>query len=345
MRRLACKTVGLLLLLFCFTKGFAKEQREKIIFLSPTFENTGGFFKQLTDGLAKELQEHHIDVEVMHCRTLVDHVRRNSKYLYGNNVKFLFMLDCDRADVINRIKRDKKVLVVWEPPMWSPGAYTELARKQFATIMTFRDDLVDNNQYFKIAYPNLKPMVDPVPFQQRKFCCSVSGDMRRNEKNELYTERRRAISFFNKYAPELFDHYGRRGCWRRYGYQVFKGEIPGYTGAKVEVIKNYKFSICYENTRDLPGYITEKILDCFKAGVIPIYLGADNITDYIPKDCFIDKRDFQTYQELLYFLKNMTEEEHNCYIERIREFLASDQAKVFTHEGLIQYFKKMVLTK
>jgi hypothetical protein len=63
-------------------------------------------------------------------------------------------------------------------------------------------------------------------------------------------------------------------------------------------LEKYKFSICYENARDTPGYITEKIFDCFFAGCVPIYWGANNITDHIPKECFIDKRDFEDYKVL-----------------------------------------------
>lgn len=34
-----------------------------------------------------------------------------------------------------------------------------------------------------------------------------------------------------------------------------------------------KHYFCFENVRDLPGYITEKIFDCFFAEYIPIYWG------------------------------------------------------------------------
>jgi hypothetical protein len=40
--------------------------------------------------------------------------------------------------------------------------------------------------------------------------------------------------------------------------------------SKKNTLEKYKFSICYENARDIPGYITEKIFDCFFAGCVPI---------------------------------------------------------------------------
>jgi hypothetical protein len=36
-------------------------------------------------------------------------------------------------------------------------------------------------------------------------------------------------------------------------------------------------------TQRLPGYITEKIFDCFIAGVVPVYLGWDGAGRFIPK--------------------------------------------------------------
>ncbi|WP_226896450.1 glycosyltransferase family 10 domain-containing protein [Poseidonibacter ostreae] len=60
----------------------------------------------------------------------------------------------------------------------------------------------------------------------------------------------------------------------------------------------------------MPGYITEKIFDSFFAGCVPVYLGADNITEHIPKECFIDKREFDTYEKLYKYLKNMSDEEY-----------------------------------
>ena len=62
----------------------------------------------------------------------------------------------------------------------------------------------------------------------------------------------------------------------------------GTLTSKNQTMQMYKFSICYENARGLPGYITEKIFDSFLANV-PIYWGADNISKHIPDECFIDK--------------------------------------------------------
>jgi hypothetical protein len=106
----------------------------------------------------------------------------------------------------------------------------------------------------------------------------------------------------------------------------------GIASPKIPILRNYKFNICYENIRDIPGYITEKIFDCFFAGCVPVYWGANNVTDHIPKDCFIDKRDFHGYEELYDYLKNMSDKDYLKYLINIEAFLKSDKAYPFSSE-------------
>ena len=56
-------------------------------------------------------------------------------------------------------------------------------------------------------------------------------------------------------------HNNTRDLWDEYGND------------KNKYLSEFKFNICPENV-DAPGYVTEKIFDAFKCGVIPIYQGA-----------------------------------------------------------------------
>jgi len=56
---------------------------------------------------------------------------------------------------------------------------------------------------------------------------------------------------------------------------------------KEEGLCDYMFSVVIENS-EVPGYFTEKILDCFATGTIPVYLGAPDIEDYFNKDGIIN---------------------------------------------------------
>jgi len=42
-------------------------------------------------------------------------------------------------------------------------------------------------------------------------------------------------------------------CPKEKPYTSYKGPFK----SKIETLKPYKFSICFENAKDIPGYITE----------------------------------------------------------------------------------------
>jgi hypothetical protein len=65
---------------------------------------------------------------------------------------------------------------------------------------------------------------------------------------------------------------------------VFGGAWPkdlpswhGRCGDKIAVASRYRFALVMENQRQ-PGYITEKLLDAFAAGAVPIYWGAPDVS-------------------------------------------------------------------
>ncbi len=157
---------------------------------------------------------------------------------------------------------------------------------------------------------------------------------------ELSSERLKFINFFSQ--TNEIDLYGygwdKRPFFPYWFYKkaiekVYKGTI----GDRFQIMSKYKFYMCFENGI-APGYISEKIFDCFYTGTTPIYLGAPNITDYIPKNCFIDMRDFNNYEELRGFLKSLTESGIETYRQNARKFLESEKFKPFTKEYFARLF-------
>jgi len=129
--------------------------------------------------------------------------------------------------------------------------------------------------------------------------------------------------------------------------KLFKPRFPSFKGSitsKHEILEQYKFSICYENARDLPGYITEKIFDCFFAGCIPIYLGAPNVTEYIPKNTFIDKRKFADYSELFFYLKELPYDNYLQYLQSIENYIRSEKILPFGAESFVNIILNEILT-
>jgi hypothetical protein len=247
-----------------------------------------------------------------------------------------------RDNHMRKLPKEKLVLFMWEPLMHSRKMYNKNLHECIGRVYTWDDDLVDNVHYFKFYYPALIPKLSDIPsFEEKKFCTMISG-CHLNQKfptkypTELYSERKKTAVFFDQVGETGFDLYGKG--WDEKIYPSYRGFIVD----KLAVMKNYRFAICYENCQHVKGYISEKIFDCFATGTVPIYWGASNITDYIPKDCFIDRRDFETLEQLYAFLKQIGKEEFDGYLERAAAYLTSDRAKLFSQENFERIFVEAV---
>jgi hypothetical protein len=226
---------------------------------------------------------------------------------------------------IDQLPRGNRILVMWEPPSVLLEMYSEEILSLFDKVYTWNDDLVDGKKFFKMNYNVLRPMEEKLPsFEERKLLCMVASNLKFNNfEEELYSTRRKIARFFEDYPEGTFDLYGR--LWE--GYRHAKGTIPN----KLDKLKEYKFNICFENTKQ-PGYITEKIFDCFVTGTVPIYYGATNVDKYIPKGCYIDYRQFKNEKEMLEYIQKMSKEEYEEYVSNIRAYLKSEQAEQFSSE-------------
>lgn len=245
-------------------------------------------------------------------------------------------------------------LLMLETPQVCPQNSIALNSECFNKIFTWNDDLVDGLRFIKINFPN--PIhVQPVDgfLHRDRFCCLISGNrtLAVQDQRNLYPERVSAIRWFEQNAQHDFDLYGvgwdipvvgngfigkfERRFWRALGHFVKLRPFPSYRGKvahKRDVLTRTRFAICYENVRDLPGYITEKIFDCFFSGCVPVYWGASNITEHIPANCFIDRRNFNGTEDVYKFLKSISEDDFKEYQRCIAAFLESDAAYPFSSE-------------
>lgn len=82
---------------------------------------------------------------------------------------------------------------------------------------------------------------------------------------------------------QSFDVYGR-------GYN----EIPD----KITGLKDYMFSLAVENTKE-DYYFTEKLLDCFMTGTVPIYYGCPSIGDFFNPEGIIQINSLQDAEQVI----------------------------------------------
>ncbi len=247
-----------------------------------------------------------------------------------------------KEDYLLRAVRDtscKKILCMTEPPCVYPLSHMKKYHRYFDKIFTWNDDLVDGRKYIKnpISYFGSKKRYN-VPFEQKKFSNMICGNKTSEYVGELYSERKRIIEYMEQANAE-FDLFGFG--WENEGLKNYKGSIEE---SKLDVLANYKFSFCLENMSGLNGYITEKMLDCFSAKVIPVYWGAENIEKYVPLKTFIDYRDFNSLDELLRYMKKMSRDEYEEYINNAEEYLNSEKfVDLFSPESFSDRLAKVLL--
>lgn len=251
---------------------------------------------------------------------------------------------------VNLDKFSKRILFQFEPPVVMPEIRYLTNRIMRIYDKTFFTWEIDNPQaqYFHTAQAHSSVFPEYWQNTNRKFLTLINSNRSSLSRyKELFTERVRAILFFGK--TNEIDLYGF-GWEKRplFPYWFEKNNVQKtYKGAiqnKYETLNNYTFAFAFENCA-LPGYITDKVFDCLFVGTIPIYLGAPGIKEYIPKNCFIDMRDFNNYGELRKFLKALSQSEIQGYKENGRRFLESENYKPFTKEHFAEVFAKAIIER
>ena len=81
--------------------------------------------------------------------------------------------------------------------------------------------------------------------------------------------------------------------------------------------ENYRFSLAFENT-GFPGYVTEKILDAWAAGAIPIYYGDPYITRDFNEKAFIQCNGKGDFERVLKEIRQL-EENKDLYLQMAKE--------------------------
>lgn len=219
------------------------------------------------------------------------------------------------------IPKQRRILQISEPPTVALNSYKMKFHRYFQKVLTWDDDLADGKRYIKYFIPQCMPSkAFCVPFQRKKILTMIAGNKVSANKKELYSKRREVIDFFES-ADNVFDLYGFG--WEKEGIRNYKGTVD----SKLETLSQYKFCISFENMSNINGYITEKIFDCFFAGCIPIYWGAENIDQYIPADTYIDMRKFETVDDMFQHIQRIDETEYNKYLQATREYLKSRKYK------------------
>lgn len=104
----------------------------------------------------------------------------------------------------------------------------------------------------------------------------------------------------------------------------YRNNIGGPVADKLAFQRQYKFSICFENS-STPGYLTEKLVDGFAAGTVPIYWGDPLAAREFNPDSFINAKDYPTLEALVEKVKEIDNDDE--------KWLAMASAPILNHDS------------
>lgn len=152
--------------------------------------------------------------------------------------------------------------------------------EKFDIIFTHNQDLIKiDPEKFKWVPAQGTWIKEPKIYEKTKMISMISSN-----KNMCQGHRKR-LEWVERFRDQV-DFFGRG----------FSTEID----LKEEGLCDYMFSIAIENA-SYETYFTEKLLDCFATGTIPVYYGSPNIGNYFNKNGIIDlSEEFDVSDEIYY---------------------------------------------
>lgn len=114
------------------------------------------------------------------------------------------------------------------------------------------------------------------------------------------------------------------------GLDLFGWGSPTPIEKKEQALMDYRYSIVIENDRRT-NYFTEKLLDCFATGTLPIYYGCPNIGDYFDTEGVIK---LDSLEQLASIIPTLTEDLYQSKISSIRRNFSNFKEYAITEDWL-----------
>jgi hypothetical protein len=233
------------------------------------------------------------------------HVPYSSDFQKSEYIEWLRNWDYDPQDLhiltdnylFKEIEGDNLIGWILEPRGINPGQYEKIKTEfnRFKKVLTYDKELIDYNEKFEF-YPHcgcwIKPE-DQIIYEKTKLISYISST--KNFGASGHNLRAQVRNLENTKV----DSFGR-------GHNPIDYKLNG--------LKDYMFSIVIENSK-FDYYFTEKIMDCFVTGTIPIYWGCPSIGNFFDINGIIV---FDTIEELTKILSEINLETYNSKLESIK---------------------------
>ncbi len=166
----------------------------------------------------------------------------------------------------------------------------------------------------------------------RKFCSFVVS-------NAGKKKTRRRVDFFH-----TLNQYKKVDSGGRFLNNI-GGPLAAGSASKIKFLSEYKFNIAFEN-KSKPGYTTEKIVEAFLAGTVPIYWGNPRIAEEFNPESFVDATSFKNDFDLVQYVRELDEDESLYRKMASQSPLKTAQVeKFFDSESLYDFFQKVFSSK
>lgn len=142
---------------------------------------------------------------------------------------------------------------------------------------------------------NVDDIILSTQTEKNKFCAFIN--------NNPIDDRLKLFELLNSYKK--VDSYG--GLHNNVG-----GPLRGSEEAKINIIKDYKFTIAFENSYH-PGYNTEKIIQPLSVNSIPLYKGGEKIKEFFNMDKIIYANNFSSLEEMADYIIQLDNNDNEYY--------------------------------
>lgn len=168
-------------------------------------------------------------------------------------------------------------------------------------------------------YDIQKIRIDASKKYNKKFCAAVISS---NKTSEYF--RFNFINELNKYKKIDM------------GGSAFNN-VGGKVKDKIQFLSSYKFSFSMENTKG-DGYVSEKIIDSFLAGTIPIYYGDYMLDEYINPKSFILVNGEKDINSKIEYIKRI-DNDNELYKSILREKIFNENYKMIVKKNIDEKIK------
>lgn len=195
-----------------------------------------------------------------------------------------------------------------ESPLVTPDQYNYAKNNynKFEGIFTFDKDLLEISN---------------------KFISLPIGGCWIEEHNRKIHKKTKLVSMIYSNKTNLTGHNFRHEIVKNITNVDLYGSGVKYVEKKSESIIDYMFSITVENCKK-DFYFTEKLIDCFMVGTIPIYWGCPSVMNYFNPDGIITFETIPDLQQILSVIdSNFYERKKNAIIDNFnlaKKYLVAD---------------------